>query len=57
MYKPIEYSYQVSKNVFAGEHPLFDIYKRSIKGNIPTLLARYKSTRRPMSCPNKFVVV
>lgn len=38
MYKPIEYSYQVSKNVFAGEHPLFDIYKSSIKGNIPTLL-------------------
>lgn len=38
MYKPIEYSYQVSRNVFAGEHPLFDIYKSSIKGNIPTLL-------------------
>lgn len=38
MYNPIEYSYQVSKNVFAGEHPLFDIYKSSIKGNIPTLL-------------------
>lgn len=38
MYKPIEYSYQVSKNVFAGEHPLFDIYKSSIKRNIPTLL-------------------
>lgn len=38
MYKPIEYSYQVSKQVFAGEHPLFDIYKSSIKGNIPTLL-------------------
>lgn len=38
MYKPIEYSYQVSRNVFAGEHPLFDIYKNSIKGNIPTLL-------------------
>ena len=38
MYKPIEYSYQVSKNVFAGEHPLFDIYKRSAKGNIPALL-------------------
>ena len=38
MYKPIEYSYQVSKNVFAGEHPLFDIYKSSIKGNIPRLL-------------------
>lgn len=38
MYKPIEYSYQVSKNVFAGEHLLFDIYKSSIKGNIPTLL-------------------
>ena len=38
MDKPIEYSYQVSKNVFAGEHPLFDIYKSSIKRNIPTLL-------------------
>ena len=38
MYKPIEYSYQVSRNVFAGEHPLFDIYKSSIKGNIPALL-------------------
>ncbi len=38
MYKPIEYSYQVSRNVFAGEHPLFDIYKSSIKGNIPRLL-------------------
>ncbi len=38
MYKPIEYSYQVSRNVFAGEHPLFDIYKSSIKGNIPTFL-------------------
>lgn len=38
MYKPIEYSYQVSRSVFAGEHPLFDIYKSSIKGNIPTLL-------------------
>ena len=38
MYKPIEYSYQVSKNVFAGEHPLFDIYKRTANGNIPTLL-------------------
>lgn len=38
MYKPIEYSYPVSKNVFAGEHPLFNIYKRSAKGNIPTLL-------------------
>lgn len=38
MYKPIEYSYQVSRNVLAGEHPLFDLYKGSIKGNIPTLL-------------------
>ena len=38
MYKPIEYSYQVSRNVFAGEHPLFDIYKSSIKWNIPALL-------------------
>lgn len=38
MYKPIEYSYQVSTNVFAGEHPLFDIYKSSIRGNIPMLL-------------------
>lgn len=38
MYKPIEYSYQVSQNVFAGEHPLFDIYKRTANGNIPTLL-------------------
>lgn len=38
MYKPIEYSYQVSPNVFAGEHPLFDIYKSSIWGNIPMLL-------------------
>lgn len=38
MYKPIEYSYQVSPNVFAGEHPLFDIYKSSIRGNIPMLL-------------------
>lgn len=37
MYKPIEYSYQLNTNVFAGEHPLFDIYKSSIKGNIPTL--------------------
>lgn len=38
MYKPIEYAYQVGRNVFAGEHPLFDIYKRSAKGNIPALL-------------------
>lgn len=37
MYKPIEYSYQLNTNVFADEHPLFDIYKSSIKGNIPTL--------------------
>ncbi len=38
MYKPIEYSYPVSKDVFAGEHPLFNIYKRSIEGNVPKLL-------------------
>ena len=32
MYKPIKYAYEVSKNVFAGEHPLFDIYKNPPKG-------------------------
>ena len=38
MDKPVEGSYPVSRNVFAGEHPLFDIYKRSARGNIPALL-------------------
>lgn len=38
MNNPIENSYQVSRNVFAGEHPLFNIYNRSAKGNVPVLL-------------------
>ena len=33
----MEYSCQVSGNVLAGEHPLFGIYKSSIRGNIPAL--------------------